>query len=87
MPEVQNYEPRKALDGGITGMEFYKSIIPKAIVELQENGFLILEIGHSQAYEVTALLDKFSDYQNIEVIKDYSGYDRVVKAQKVSSYG
>tara|TARA_B100000686_G_C16745213_1_gene949028 strand:+ start:261 stop:1124 length:864 start_codon:yes stop_codon:yes gene_type:complete len=87
MPEVKNYEPRKALDGGITGMKFYKSIIPRAIYQLEENGFLILEIGHCQAYEVIALLDQFPNYQKVEVIKDYSGYDRVVKAQKVGSYG
>ena len=87
MPEVQHYEPRKALDGGVMGMEFYKTIIPRAIDQLEENGILILEIGHSQTYAVTALLDKISGYQKIEVIKDYSGYDRVGKAQKGSSYG
>ena len=87
LPEVQHYEPRKALDGGVTGMEFYRSIIPTAIDQLEENGFLILEIGHSQAYEVTALLNQFSGFQKIEVIEDYSGYDRVLKAQKVSSSG
>ena len=82
MPEVQNYEPEKALDGGITGLDFYRAIIPMAIDRLEENGFLILEIGHDQADEVTALLNNFSCYQNIKVIQDYSGYDRVVKAQK-----
>ena len=87
MPEVRYYEPRKALDGGVMGMEFYKTIIPRAIDQLEKNGILILEIGHNQAYEVTALLDQSSGYQKIEVIKDYSGYDRVVKAQKISSYG
>jgi methylase of polypeptide subunit release factors len=55
-----------------------------AIDRLEENGFLILEIGHDQADEVTALLDNFSCYQNIEVIQDYSGYDRVIKAQKTN---
>ena len=87
MPEVQNYEPRKALDGGVTGMDFYRSIIPRAINQLEEHGLLILEIGHSQAYAVTALLNQASGFQKIEVIKDYSGYDRVVKAQKGSSDG
>ena len=62
-------------------------MIPSAINQLNENGFLILEIGHSQAYEVTTLLDQFSSYQKIEVIKDYSGYDRVVKAQKGTFHG
>jgi release factor glutamine methyltransferase len=82
MPEVRNYEPGKALDGGVTGLDFYRSIIPMAVDRLEENGFLILEIGHDQADEVTALLNNFSCYQNIKVIQDYSGYDRVVKAQK-----
>ena len=84
MPEVQNYEPEKALDGGITGLDFYRAIIPMAIDRLEENGFLILEIGHDQADEVIALLNTFSCYQNIKVIQDYSGYDRVVKAQKTN---
>ena len=87
MPEVKNYEPRKALDGGVTGIEFYKSIIPNAVNQVEEKGFLILEIGHSQVNEITALLSQFSAYQKIEVIKDYSGYDRVVKAQKRSLHG
>jgi release factor glutamine methyltransferase len=84
MPEVRNYEPKKALDGGVTGLDFYRSIIPMAVEHLEENGFLILEIGHDQANEVTALLNKFSCYQSIKVIQDYSGYDRVVKAQKTN---
>ncbi len=84
MPEVQNYEPGKALDGGVTGLDFYRAIIPMAIDRLEENGLLILEIGHDQADEVTALLDNFSCYQNVEVIQDYSGYDRVVKAHKTN---
>jgi release factor glutamine methyltransferase len=84
MPEVQNYESEKALDGGITGLDFYRAIIPMAIDRLEENGFLILEIGHDQADKVTALLNNFSCYQNIKVIQDYSGYDRVVKAQKAN---
>jgi release factor glutamine methyltransferase len=84
MPEVRNYEPRKALDGGVTGLDFYRSIIPIAVNRLEENGFLILEIGHDQACEVAALLNNFSCYQNIKVIQDYSGCDRVVKAQKIN---
>jgi release factor glutamine methyltransferase len=84
MPEVRNYEPCKALDGGLTGLDFYRSIIPMAVDQLEENGFLILEIGHDQADEVTTLLNNFSCYQNIKVIQDYSGYDRVIKAQKTN---
>jgi release factor glutamine methyltransferase len=84
MPEVRNYEPGKALDGGVTGLDFYRSIIPMAVDRLEENGFLIMEISHDQADEVTALLNDFSCYQNIKVIQDYSGCDRVVEAQKTN---
>ncbi len=58
MPEVRRYEPQKALDGGVTGLEFYQAIVPMAMDRLEDNGFLILEIGHGQADEVTKLLNK-----------------------------
>ncbi len=87
MPEVQNYEPVKALDGGLEGLDFYRDIIPMASDRLEDSGYLIFEIGHTQASEVTTILDNFSCYQNVEVIQDYSGYDRVIKAQKESSNG
>lgn len=87
MPEVQNFEPKKALDGGLEGLDFYRDIISKARKRLEEYGYLILEIGHAQANEVTAIFDTYPCYKNVEVIQDYSGYDRVIKAQKESSHG
>ncbi len=87
MPEVQGYEPRRALDGGVEGLDFYRAIIPMAMNQLEENGFLILEIGHTQTEEVIALFDNFPCYRNVEVVQDYSGYDRVIKTQKRNSNG
>lgn len=78
--EVKN-EPMRALDGGETGLYFYKKIINKAAEYLNENGFLLLEIGYDEAKEVSKLLQN-NNYINIEIIKDLSGNDRVVKAQK-----
>ena len=87
MPEVQNYEPLKALDGGLEGLEFYRFIIPKASERIEKNGYLIMEIDHSQAGEVTRIFENSSSYNNIQVIQDYSGYDRVIKAQRKSDGG
>ena len=87
MPEVNNYEPIKALDGGPNGLDFYRDIIPMARDRLEDNGYLILEINHSQANEVITILDNLSCYKNVKVIQDYSGYDRVIKAQKASPNG
>ena len=77
--EVKN-EPMKALDGGKTGLYFYKKIIKDAKKYLKLNGVLALEIGYDQAEEVTDLL-KENGYNEIKIIKDLSGNDRVVIAR------
>ncbi len=81
MPEVRQYEPALALDGGTDGLDYYRFIVSMAWKKLQENGLLVLEIGHTQAPAVLALLKSSSRYQDIQVVQDYSGYDRVVLAR------
>ncbi len=78
-PEVREFDPLEALDGGEDGLFFYRRIIKRAPAFLKKGGMIFLEIGYNQAKEVTGLLigERFSD---IEVIKDYGGNDRVVKA-------
>ena len=75
--EVKNFEPILALDGGIDGLDFYKAISEKCRDFLTNNGIIMLEIGYDQAQEVCAL---FSDFSSVEVIKDYEGNDRIIKA-------
>jgi len=84
MPEVRQYEPTQALDGGRDGLDYYRFIVPMAWEKLEENGLLALEIGHTQAPAVVALMQGGSRYQDIQVIQDYSGYDRVVLARTVN---
>lgn len=80
MPEVRCYEPVQALDGGRDGLDYYRFIVPKAWKVLEENGWLALEVGHTQALAVAKLME--SGYQDIQVVQDYSGYERVVLARK-----
>lgn len=76
MPEVKDFEPVLALDGGKTGLEFYEKIIEQAGIYLNSHGKLFFEIGYNQGEAVTNLMkDKF---KNIMCIKDYLGNDRVV---------
>ena len=79
-PEVKDHEPRLALDGDEDGLLFYRRIVDKAGEYLFSSGYLILEIGYDQAEAVTGLLKDNGKYHDIEVVKDFSGNDRVVKA-------
>ena len=79
--EVQN-EPHVALDGGIDGLKFYNIIANNAFEYLNENGYLLLEIGYNQQESVTQLLQDTGKYKNIETIKDLGGNYRVVIARK-----
>lgn len=55
MPEVANYEPGRALDGGADGLEAYKAIIAALPRILSENGMAVLELGAGQGPSVTRL--------------------------------
>lgn len=79
-PEVKDYEPRIALDGEEDGLAFYRRIAEKAGEYLYSSGYLILEIGYDQGEAVKNLLEEKECYHDIQVIKDYSGNDRVVSA-------
>lgn len=73
-------EPHSALDGGADGLDFYRNISENALNYLGKNGALALEIGYNQAEGIFDILRKFK-YNNIRLVKDYSGNDRVIIAQ------
>lgn len=79
MPEVKDHEPRLALDGKEDGLYFYRQIMEKAPSYLRKGAMLFLEIGYDQAIAVCSLLQE-KGFEKIEVIKDYAGLDRVVRA-------
>lgn len=76
-PEVKAHEPRLALTAGDEGMDIYRRLIPEAAEHLDKGGHLLTEIGCSQAESVKTLMEK-SGFENIKVIKDLAGLDRVV---------
>ncbi|MCR4662216.1 MAG: peptide chain release factor N(5)-glutamine methyltransferase [Clostridia bacterium] len=55
-PEVKNYEPKIALDGGQDGLDFYRDIIQSLKSHLNLNGYIIFEVGYNQADDVKKLL-------------------------------
>lgn len=55
MPEVANYEPRSALDGGVDGYDAYREIMRDLPSYLSSNGVAVLELGQGQATLVADL--------------------------------
>ena len=83
MPEVAQFEPIQALDGGADGLDFYRKITEEAPKYLKENGYLFFEIGCEQGQEVQRLMRE-AGFADVAVIKDLAGNDRVVKGQRRS---
>lgn len=75
-----NFEPQNALTDRGDGLKFYKHIAEHYKQKLKQGGWLIFEIGSTQANDVSNILSKNS-FKLIEVLKDYGGNDRVVLAQ------
>lgn len=77
MPEVRDYDPVLALDGGEDGLFFYKKIVAEGREFLCGGGKLYFEIGADQAKDVASLMET-AGFAEIHVVKDYAGLDRVV---------
>ena len=81
MEEVRFHDPRLALDGHEDGLYFYRIITEESIKYLKPGGWLLYEIGCSQGEDVSRLL-RDAGFENIAVVKDLPGLDRVVLGQR-----
>jgi release factor glutamine methyltransferase len=52
---VRDFDPRRALDGGTDGLDFYRSIAAAAPALVAPRGALIVELGAGQSQAVAAL--------------------------------
>ncbi len=77
MPEVRDFEPRVALDGGRDGLDFYRIISREAGLYLREGGIAAVEIGCEQGESVVWMF-LGRGYDGVSIKKDLSGSDRVV---------
>lgn len=81
MPEVRDHEPHLALDGKEDGLYFYRKIVEQAPDYLEKGGWLCLEIGYDQGESLKAMLEE-QRYDQIRIVKDLAGLDRVALGQK-----
>lgn len=79
-PEVRNYEPASAITAGRDGLDLIRRFVTGAWSFLKPGGSCFLEIGYTQAAQVSGLFEADGHYGDIEVFRDYSGNERVVAA-------
>ena len=82
-PEVVDFEPAGALDGGEDGLKCLKQIIGDAHLFLKPAGLLLLEIGFDQKEDIETFIIECGHYDHVDFYKDYGGHNRVVKMQKM----
>jgi release factor glutamine methyltransferase len=79
-PRVKDFEPRLALDGGVSGRDFYDRYLADALNILKPGGAVFFEIGENQGDAVAKLMEGYG-FSDIRVEKDYSGHDRYASAK------
>jgi release factor glutamine methyltransferase len=57
-PEVRHFDPRRALDGGTDGLEFYRRLAKEAAPFLKKAGRIMLEFGDAQGGQIRELFQK-----------------------------
>ncbi len=80
-PEVRDHEPRIALTDEADGLTAYRAITAGAPDHLMPGGRLIVEIGLTQGQAVSQMMRDVG-LQQIRVIPDLDGRDRVVVGRK-----
>jgi release factor glutamine methyltransferase len=80
-PEVRDFDPRAALDGGADGLDFYRKLAIEAKPFLKTAGKIMLEFGDGQAGAIKKIFE--NEKWIVEAVKeDYSQRARILIARK-----
>ncbi|MEL6858214.1 MAG: peptide chain release factor N(5)-glutamine methyltransferase [Pseudomonadota bacterium] len=80
-PEVRDYDPMAALDGGADGLDAYREIVQLGADHMAKGAQLVLEIGYDQKSPVSDLLES-AGFGNLQHRRDLGGNDRAIAATK-----
>lgn len=79
MPEVRDFDPVLALNGGETGLFPYEIIFKQAINYLKQDGILIFEFGQNQEKQLIDLLNKSPIGCFIETLEQRSDLAGIIR--------
>ena len=77
--DVQAFEPRLALDGGVDGTDLLVEVVRRSSAWLSPGGWLLLELGGDQAEPIGELLQE-SGFEGLDLMADEDGDPRAICA-------
>lgn len=80
-PEVRDFDPRSALDGGPDGLEFYRRLAMEAGGYLKQDGKLMLEFGDEQSESVQEIFAAWAWIPEA-IVEDYTKRARIFIAHR-----
>lgn len=78
--EVAKHEPQLALDGGADGLDAVRRLLTDAPRVCKPGALVLVEIGADQGERVLALAREVLKPQSAEIVQDYAGLDRFLRA-------
>jgi release factor glutamine methyltransferase len=81
-PDVRDFEPRLALDGGPDGLAVIRRLVAQSGEVLRPDGRLLFEIGYDQGETAAAVVRSDGRFVDVRVHRDYGARDRVVDARR-----
>jgi release factor glutamine methyltransferase len=81
-PEVRDFEPHRALSGGIDGLSDIRALAAQVHQVLLVGGLFFMEIGADQQKAVLKIFSSFSEYDRLRVHSDLAGLPRIFQARR-----
>lgn len=78
-PEISEYEPTLAFDGGAFGVKVLYALMKEAPWFLKPDGWLAFEVGLGQGHSIVKRMEK--NYSHVRTANDENGEIRVVMGQ------
>ena len=78
---VKKFEPHEALFSPDQGLSDIKSWATRYSHLVKPNGLMLFEIGYQQGSAVKVYFESLQKFKSVDVIKDLSGLDRIIKAR------
>lgn len=81
--EVREWEPHRALFGGIDGLDFCRRLLADTVQYLKPSGYLVVEIGYGQLASISDLIAA-SSWELVDVLRDLQDIPRTLTVMKPS---